>query len=77
MITADDKSVEYGEQAPAFTASYSGWKNNDATDVVSGLTLNSAYLVTSNVGTYDIVADSAKALNYTISYTKAFMKVTS
>ena len=75
MITADNKSVEYGETAPAFTASYSGWKNSDDASVVSGLTLTSAYLVTSNVGTYDIVPDSAKAQNYAISFTNGTLTV--
>ena len=76
MITADDKTVEYGEQAPAFTASYEGWKNADDASVVSGLLLTSAYLVTSSVGNYDIVPDSAKAMNYAISYTKGTLNVT-
>ena len=75
MITADDKSVEYGEVAPAFTASYSGWKNTDNESVVSGLTLTSEYLVTSNVGTYDIVPANASATNYAISYTNGTLTV--
>ena len=75
MITADDKSVEYGEVAPAFTASYSGWKNSDGESVVSGLTLTSEYLVTSNVGTYDIVPANAAATNYAISYTNGTLTV--
>ena len=75
MITADDKNVIYGEVAPAFTASYSGWKNNDNESVVSGLTLTSEYLVTSNVGTYDIVPANASATNYAISYTNGTLTV--
>ena len=75
MITADDKSVIYGEVAPAFTASYSGWKNSDDESVVSGLTLTSEYLVTSNVGTYDIVPANASATNYAISYTNGTLTV--
>ncbi len=75
MITADDKSVEYGDEHPEFTASYSGWKNNDGPSVVSGLTLTSEYLVTSNVGTYDIVPANATALNYAISFTNGTLTV--
>ena len=74
-ITADDKSVEYGEEHPAFTASYSGWKNNDTTDVISGLTLTSEYLVTSNVGNYDIVPANATATNYAITFVKGTLTV--
>ncbi|MBR6017144.1 MAG: leucine-rich repeat protein [Paludibacteraceae bacterium] len=75
MITADDKFVIYGEVAPAFTASYSGWKNSDDESVVSGLTLTSEYLVTSNVGTYDIVPANASATNYAISFTNGTLTV--
>ena len=75
MITADDKSVEYGDEHPEFTASYSGWKNSDGPSVVSGLTLTSEYLVTSNVGTYDIVPANATALNYAISFTNGTLTV--
>ena len=75
MITADDKSVEYGDEHPEFTASYSGWKNSEGPSVVSGLTLTSEYLVTSNVGTYDIVPANATALNYAISFTNGTLTV--
>ena len=74
-ITADNKSVIYGDAAPAFTASYEGWKNNDTTDVISGLTLTSEYLVTSNVGTYDIVPANATATNYAITFVKGTLTV--
>ena len=74
-INADNKSVEYGEEAPAFTASYSGWKNADDASVVSGLTFACEYLVTSNVGTYDIVPANATAQNYSISYNNGTLTV--
>ncbi len=74
-ITADNKEVEYGEEAPAFTASYSGWKNADDATVVSGLTFTSEYLVTSNVGTYAIVPANATATNYAISYVNGTLTV--
>ena len=75
MITADDKEVIYGDEAPAFTASYSGWKNTDDESVVSGLTLTSEYVLTSNVGEYDIVPANAEAQNYAISYTNGTLTV--
>ncbi|MBR6117408.1 MAG: leucine-rich repeat protein [Paludibacteraceae bacterium] len=74
-VTAEDKSVTYGDAAPAFTATYSGWKNTDGESVVSGLTLTSEYLVTSNVGTYDIVPANATALNYTFVYVNGTLTV--
>ena len=75
MITADDKEVIYGDEHPEFTASYSGWKNADDESVVSGLTLTSEYLVTSNVGEYDIVPANATAQNYEIAYTNGTLTV--
>ena len=75
MITAEDKEVTYGDEAPAFTASYEGWKNADDESVVSGLTLTSEYVQTSNVGEYDIVPANATAQNYAISYTNGTLTV--
>ncbi len=75
MITAEDKEVTYGDEAPAFTASYEGWKNADDESVVSGLTLTSEYVLTSNVGEYDIVPANATAQNYAISYTNGTLTV--
>ncbi len=75
MITAEDKEVTYGDIAPAFTASYEGWKNADDESVVSGLTFSTEYLVTSNVGEYDIVPANATAQNYAISYTNGTLTV--
>ena len=75
MITAENKDTIYGDPAPAFTETYSGWKNADTKEVVSGLTLTSEYLVTSNVGEYDIVPANATAQNYEISYTNGTLTV--
>ena len=75
MITADDKEVIYGEEHPEFTASYEGFKNEDDKSVVSGLTYSTEYLVTSNVGEYDIVPANATAQNYAISYTNGTLTV--
>ncbi len=75
MITADNKEVIYGEEHPEFTASYEGLKNEDDKSVVSGLTYSTDYLVTSNVGEYDIVPANATAQNYEISYTNGTLTV--
>ncbi len=74
-VTAENKTVTYGDAAPEFTVTYSGWKNTDDKSVVSGLTLTSEYLVTSNVGTYDIVPANASALNYTFVYVNGTLTV--
>ena len=74
-ITADNKEVTYGDEAPAFTASYEGWKNEDNESVVSGLTLTSEYVLTSNVGEYDIVPADATAQNYAITFVNGTLTV--
>ncbi len=74
-ITADDKEVTYGDEHPEFTASYEGWKNNDDESVVSGLIFTCDYLVTSNVGNYDIIPSDATAMNYSISFVNGTLKV--
>ena len=75
MITAEDKSVIYGHEAPEFTATYEGWKNADDESVVTNLTLTSEYTLTSEVGTYTIVPSGAEAQNYAISYTNGTLTV--
>lgn len=74
-ITANDTTVIYGNTAPAFTATYEGWQNTDDEAVVSGLTISSAYTVTSNVGTYDIVPANATATNYDITFVNGTLTV--
>ncbi|MBQ7996776.1 MAG: InlB B-repeat-containing protein [Paludibacteraceae bacterium] len=74
-ITAENKDTIYGEPAPAFTAAYTGLLGEDTVGVVSGLTMTSDYLVTSNVGEYAIVPANAQAANYTISYTNGTLTV--
>ena len=75
MITAEDKSVIYGDAVPEYTATYEGWKNGDDASVVSGLTYTCEYAPTSNVGEYAIVPSGAEALNYAISYTNGKLTV--
>ena len=75
-VRADDKSREYGLTNPALTASISGYRNGDGIGVVSGLSLATAAGQGSNVGTYQIVASGASALNYDFSYLTGFLTVT-
>ncbi len=74
-ITANNASRIYGDSNPSFTASYSGFKNGDMQDVVSGLQLATLAGVTSNVGSYDITASSGQAQNYVITYVKGNLTI--
>ena len=76
-ITADDKSMTYGDSAfPAFTASYAGFVNGDTASVVSGLQFNTTATLGSNVGTYVITPFGATApLYYTLSYVNGTLTI--
>ena len=80
-VTADNKSREYGDPNPAFTASYSGFKNGEtlATSGVTGsASLTTAATAASGVGSYTITASlgSLAAINYQFAFVNATLTVT-
>jgi|GEM_PF-1864945 len=87
-VKADDKNKVYGEENPAFTASYSGFVNGEtmATSGLSGIpSLSTSANAQSGVGTYDInIAEGTLvSSNYDfeleagkLSVSKAVIKVT-
>ena len=75
-VTADDKRREYGLANPALTATISGYRNGDTSNVLSGLSLSTAATQGSNVGTHQIAAAGASALNYDFSYLPGTLAVT-
>ena len=80
-IAANNASAVYGSAVPAFTASYSGLVNGDASSVVSGLKIatnanTSVGNLTSPVGSYSVTPSGATASNYTISYTNGALSIT-
>src|SRR5919201_521662 len=82
-VTADDKSREYGDANPSFTAGYAGFKNGEtlATSGVTGSpSLTTAATATSSVagGPYAIVAalGSLAAGNYSFSFCNGQLTVT-
>ena len=68
-IKADDKQINQGDPLPVFTATYTGFKNNE-TDAVLSKKPQFQCSATSNseAGAYDIVPIGAEATNYEISY---------
>ena len=74
-ITAIDSTIVYGDEAPEFFASYSGWQGEDTEDVVSGLAYTCAYEQGSYVGTYAITPNSATALNYAMTFVEGTLTV--
>ena len=75
-ITAEDKSVTYGEEEPTYSAAYSGWKAQDNEEVLVGeMTFECEYNTNSNVGTYDINISGVEAQNYEITFVSGVLTV--
>ena len=74
-ITAIDSTIVYGDEAPEFFASYSGWQGDDNESVVSGLAYTCAYEQGSYVGTYAITPNSATSLNYAMTFVEGTLTV--
>lgn len=67
-ITANSFSRIYGQANPLFAGTFSGLRNGDGSDVVSGLVFTSAATQASNVGSYVITGAGGSAANYDLSY---------
>lgn len=68
LIRPNDLSRRYGAANPSFTASFTGFVNNDTSAVVSGLTLGTTATSASGIGGYPITGSGATATNYDITY---------
>ena len=75
-VTADDKSVEYGDAAPTYTASYSGFVSGESKSNLSGsLSFSCSYTSSSKTGTYTITPSGYTSGNYSISYAAGTLTV--
>lgn len=75
-VTADDKSVEYGDAAPTNTASYSGFVSGESKSNLSGsLSFSCSYTSSSKTGTYTITPSGHTSSNYSISYAAGTLTV--
>jgi len=75
-VTADDKSVTFGDAAPAYTATITGFVGGEDESVLGGtLNLACAYTNITVVGTYDITPSGLTATNYIISYNNGTLTV--
>ncbi len=78
LVTPDNQSRLYGATNPPLTVTYSGFVNEDGTNVISGAPiLSTAADVSSPVGTYDITASVGTlfATNYTFTFTNGVLTV--
>lgn len=75
-VSAKELTREYGEDNPAFTCIYSGWKNNENSSVLT--TQPQAYSTvkkSSPVGTYPIYVSGGSAENYVLTYEQGSLTV--
>ena len=75
-IKADDKQMMLGASLPEFTATYTGFKNNETEAALTKKPeFNCAATSNSPIGTYDIVPLNAEAQNYEIGYSKGTLTI--
>ena len=76
-IAANSATRLYGDANPAFSATYSGFRNGETTAVLTGaLALATTAVPTSNVGNYAITPSGQSSTNYTITYVNGTLGVT-
>ena len=76
-VTADNKQVTFGDEAPTYTESYDGFVNNETKAVLGGtLALTCSYVKNqTGAGTYDITPSGLTSDNYAITFTKGTLTV--
>ena len=75
-VKAGEYKIKQGEAFPEFTASYTGFKNNETETVLTKLpTLSTTATSESEPGTYEVVVSGAEAQNYDISYINGILVV--
>ncbi|MBQ9042285.1 MAG: InlB B-repeat-containing protein, partial [Eggerthellaceae bacterium] len=75
-VTADAASITYGDAAPSYTATYSGFVNGESGSVLSGtLSYACAYSQGGNAGTYPITPSGLTSSNYEITFTPGTLTV--
>ena len=76
-VTADDKTIAYGDAAPAFTVTYDGFVNGDDEGDLGGtLAFACDYEKGDDVGTYPITPSGLTSDNYDISFVAGTLTVT-
>ena len=76
-VIANDASRKYGTENPELTCSFFGFKNGETKDVLTRMpNVETTATITSNVGTYPIIATGAEAQNYTFNYERGTLTIT-
>jgi hypothetical protein len=76
-VRANDATRPGGAPNPTFTATYSGFVNNEGPSVLGGtLSFTTPATTTSPAGSYPIVPSGLTSTNYTITYVNGTLTVT-
>src|SRR5262249_11779757 len=76
LVKADDKSRVYGQTNPAFTATLSGFVNNENSSVLGGaLVFNASADTNSPVGNYPISVSGLLSTNYSLIFSNGTLTV--
>lgn len=76
VVTADDKSRDYGQPNPPFSVRYSGFVKGETPAVLTaGASASAQATVTSAPGTYPVNVSGASAVNYSFSYVPGTLTV--
>ena len=74
--TADNKAIIFGELAPQFTVTYTGWQGQDKDSVLTGdIAFACPYVRGNNVGAYSITPSGVEAANYTVNFVQGSLTV--
>ena len=74
-VTADDKTLVWGSNAPTYTVSYNGFVNGDTVASLTTVPTASVLDTIDWVGTYDIVPSGGVSTNYSFSYVDGTLTV--
>lgn len=76
VVTADNKTIVYGNTLPAYTVSYAGFVGTDNESVLDTKPVATSLAIsTSNAGVYDINAANGLDNNYSFTYVKGTLTI--
>lgn len=76
-VQAENQTITYGESLPSLTVSYSGFKNNEQSDVLNRIPVATTTATSeSNAGDYSIEASGAESNNYHFNYLSGTLTIT-
>lgn len=76
IVRADNATREYGAENPAFTFTYTGFKNHETAEVLIVPPTATTVDMVAHAGTYDITPSGAEAFNYAFTYENGTLTVT-